>query len=1040
MKSTFTKQSFANYFLMTIAFAFVVFSGLANPALTRITPTDTDGVLVFQANHTNSPLGNWEMVSLGHPNYFGGASNDTMFYFTGNQPSHGPADSPLAYTFIAPESGTYELTIRSSRDLKGAASDHCNDFYVRMAGDFQPGTSTFDMNVLTSNTKHYFSSVPDRTWGWTRLGERTVNGEHLKLRFRYVLKQGEVYTLTVSGRSQRAIMDYVILFNASKVTVQQAQAAKLIMETPPDGSLKIILDETRGTVTKNPDKPVYDPGEEVVLTAVPEPGFLFNSWGLDVNSTDNPLTVTMNSTMYIQANFDVAPPADGSLIIDFDDIRGTVSKNPDKIVFDPGETVVVTAEPNPGYVFSNWSGDIASDDNPLTITMDSTIYITANFGLESIPVQNKTVLFYDSFNQEPVNPIVSSGDPVVDYTVWTTVTDPELGGGTALIEEYAPGDGVIKLLARESTSQAGNRTEVSAPLSFYNALFNPILNANTDTLEWLFTAKQNRSSTGGTNGFSGTNTGMAVVLAADSAVWGSQQGSNAKGYAITYLKPNAADYCISLSRFDGGLSSHTVIAGNKSDDVFSDRRNWITVRVIYIPATNEWSLYFRDEESITQKGSISNTEGMRLIETVVDDTFTDIEMTHFGFALNTPAPGGGGANPNAFFVDDFKVSKLGGDLQLFTLTTEVVGGTGGEIIIEPDQEEHSSGSLVEIIAIPDNGYMFVGWSGDVTSTLNPFTVMMNSNKDIKANFAPEMTKFTLTITTENGTVAQSIEGTEFSENTEVILTATPDAGYEFAGWSGDATGTDNPLTITMDANKNISASFTAIAIPNYTLTITAVNGTVSLDPDLTEFEENTQVVLTATPDAGYEFAGWSGDATGTDNPLTITMDTNKNITASFTAIVLPNYTMTITAANGTVAQSIEGTEFAENTEVVLTATADAGYEFAGWSGDAAGTDNPITITMDTNKNITANFILGTSIREMEVKFSVYPNPSRGIFSIQVMQPISYKVYNLNGVLVKEGNALEAFSLDLTGFNNALYILQVATQDGVSVERIMKISE
>jgi uncharacterized repeat protein (TIGR02543 family) len=967
MKSTSTKQSFVCNFLLTIAFAFVVFSGLANPALTRITPTDTDGVLVFQANHTNSPLGNWEMVSLGHPNYFGGASNDTMFYFTGNQPSHGPADSPIAYTFIAPENGTYELTIRSSRDLKGAASDHCNDFYVRMAGDFQPGTSTFDMNVLTSNTKHYFSSVPDRTWGWTRLGERTVNGEHLKLRFRYVLKQGEVYTLTVSGRSQRAIMDYIILFNTSKVTVQQAQAAKLIMETPPDGSLKIILDETRGTVTKNPDKSVYDPGEEVVLTAVPEPGFLFNSWGLDVNSNDNPLTVTMNSTMYIQANFDVAPPADGSLIIDVNDIRGTVSRNPDKIVFDPGETVVVTAVPNPGYVFQNWSGDITSDDNPLTITMNSTIYITANFGLESIPVQNKTVLFYDNYNQEPVNPIVSSGDPVVDYTVWTTVTDLELGGGTALIEEYAPGDGVIKLLARESTSQAGNRTEVSAPLSFYNAPFAPVLSANTDTLEWIFTTKQNRSSTGGTNGFSGTNTGMAVVLAADSAVWGSQQGSNAKGYAITYLKPNAADYCISLSRFDGGLSNHTVIAGNKSEDVFSDRRNWITVRVIYIPATNEWSLYFRDEESITQKGNISNTEGMRLIETVVDDTFTDIEMTHFGFALNTPAPGGGGANPNAFFVDDFKVSKLGGDLQLFTLTTEVVGGTGGEIIIEPDQQEYASGSLVELVAIPDDGYMFVGWSGDVTSTLNPLSVMMNSN-------------------------------------------------------------------------KNITANFTAIDVTNYTLTITALNGTVAQSVDGTVFAENTEVTLTATPDAGFEFAGWSGDVTSADNPLTVTMDANKDITANFTAIVVPNYTLTITAVNGSVAQSIDGTEFAENTEVILTATPDAGYEFAGWSGDTTGSDNPLTVTMDANKDITANFIPGTSIREMEVEFSVYPNPSLGIFSIQVMQPVSYTVYNLNGALVKEGNASDTFNLDLGEYENGLYILQIKTQNGLSMKRIMKISE
>jgi len=456
----FTKIPFAFTLLLTIALAFVVVSGLANPALTRITPTDTDGVLVFQANHTNSPLGNWEMVSLGHPDYFEGASNDTMLYFTGNQPNLGPADSPLEFTFIAPETATYELAIRSSRDLRGAANDHCNDFFVRMAGDFEPGHNTFSKSVLTSNTKHYFSSVPDRQWGWTILGERRIDGENVKLRFRYVLKQGEVYTLTVSGRSQRAIMDYIILFNTSKVTVQQARAAQLIMETSPDGSLKIIFDETQGAVTKNPDKPVYDPGEEVVLTAEPEPGFRFSNWTGYITSEENPLTINMDSTIILTANFvpvytvtisentvngtvDISPdkpyydsgesvtftpqPASGysfgswfaeggisgnevPLVISVNrDIdltayfnlityqlfasasNGTIIRNPHSLVYTAGTQVELTAIPNEGYQFTQWSGYVTGEDNPMTITMDSVIYITANFDLISSTHQNEEV-------------------------------------------------------------------------------------------------------------------------------------------------------------------------------------------------------------------------------------------------------------------------------------------------------------------------------------------------------------------------------------------------------------------------------------------------------------------------------------------------------------------------------------------------------------------------------------------------------------------------------------------------------------------------
>jgi hypothetical protein len=242
----------------------------------------------------------------------------------------------------------------------------------------------------------------------------------------------------------------------------------------------------------------------------------------------------------------------------------------------------------------------------------------------------QSVLFYDSFNQSPVNPIVNSGDPAVDYTVWTTVSNLDAGGGTALIEEYAPGDGMIKLLARNNpNTQTGNRTEVSAPLSAYNASFNPVLSANTEILEWVFTAKQNRNSTGGTTGFSGTQTGMAVVLASDSSVWATDQGSNASGYAITFLKPEGSMYCVSLSRFDGGLSNYTVIAGNKTEDVFSEFRTWVTVKVTYQPSTNEWRLFFRDEKSMVNKGNVFNSAGMKLIDIVVDDTFTDIRNEPF---------------------------------------------------------------------------------------------------------------------------------------------------------------------------------------------------------------------------------------------------------------------------------------------------------------------------------------------------------------------------------------------------------------------------
>ncbi len=358
--------------------------------------------------------------------------------------------------------------------------------------------------------------------------------------------------------------------------------------------------------------------------------------------------------------------------------------------------------------------------------------------LFSVSLWGQTSLFFDDFNQALTNPVDSSGQPQANYSVWTTVTPSTASGGTALIEEYAAADGVIKLLACDDRdTQTGNRTEVFAPLSVYNAPFIPTLSSNTKSLEWTFTLKQNRNSAGGSNGFNGTQTGIAVVLAADTSGWGTQQGSDAKGYAVTLLKPNSSMYCVSLSRFDGGLSNYEVIAGNKTEDVFSTFKTWITVKVTYSPTTNQWELFFRDEESTAVKGDITNSSGLKFIDSTVDSTFTNIEMSHFGFALNTPTPSSaGGANGNALYVDDFAVNAMDSIAPKFTINTSN-SSAGGTVMVEPTFDSFSFGSQVVVTAMPDDGFIFEKWTGDVSGFDNPATVIVNTDMELIANFIPE---------------------------------------------------------------------------------------------------------------------------------------------------------------------------------------------------------------------------------------------------------------------------------------------------------------
>jgi plastocyanin len=202
------------------------------------------------------------------------------------------------------------------------------------------------------------------------------------------------------------------------------------------------------------------------------------------------------------------------------------------------------------------------------------------------------------------------------------------------------------------------------------------------------------------------------------------------------------------------------------------------------------------------------------------------------------------------------------------------------VTLNPAGGSYVSGTVVTLTATANSGYSFTGWSGDLTGSINPSTITVNSNKSCTATFAAIAT-YTLTASGTNGTFALNPAGGSYQSGTVVTLTATANSGYSFSAWSGDATGSTNPVTVTMSGNKTVTGTFTAI--PTYTLTTSATNGTVTLNPAGGSYQSGTVVTLTATANSGYNFSSWSGDLTGSTNPSTITVNANKSVTANFSA-------------------------------------------------------------------------------------------------------------------------------------------------------------
>ena len=146
--------------------------------------------------------------------------------------------------------------------------------------------------------------------------------------------------------------------------------------------------------------------------------------------------------------------------------------------------------------------------------------------------------------------------------------------------------------------------------------------------------------------------------------------------------------------------------------------------------------------------------------------------------------------------------------------------------------------------------------------------------------------YTLTIAVDgSGTTDPAVGDHVYVGGSDVHVTATPLIGSKFVKWAGDAADPNSAeTTVTMDGDKTVTASF---APPAYRLNISIDPeglGSVTLDPSGGRYPSGREVELTAVPASGYAFDYWSGDLSGTSNPTTITIDSDKTVTAHFAEI------------------------------------------------------------------------------------------------------------------------------------------------------------
>ena len=684
------------------------------------------------------------------------------------------------------------------------------------------------------------------------------------------------------------------------------------------------------------------------LTATPAAGYVFSGWSGAVTGTATTITVAMNANKSVTATFTAAavtytltgtasPTAGGT-------ITGTGT-------YASGATATLTATAAAGYTFSGWSGSVTGTTNPVTVSMTANRSVTATFtpitytlATTATPTAGGTVAGGGTYASGATATLTATPAAGYTFTGWsgavtgtaTTVT-VSMTANRSVTATFTP---ITYTLTTTATPTAGG-TIAGGGTYAYNAT--ATLTA-TPAAGYVFS--------GWSGAVTGTATTVTVSMTANRSV-------TATFTPITYTLTTTATPTAGGTVAGGGTYAYnataTLTATPAAGYVFSGWSGAVTgtattITVAMNANKSVTATFTAAAVTYSLTGTASPTAGGTITGTGTYASGATATLTATAAAGYTFSGWSGSAtgttNPVTVSMTANRSVTATFTPITYTLTTTASPTAGGAVT---GAGTYNSGTTATLTATPAAGYTFTGWSGAATGTTNPVTVSMTANRSVTATFTPiTYTLTTIATPTAGGTVAG---GGTYAYNATATLTATPAAGYVFSGWSGAVTGTATTITVAMNANKSVTATFTAAAV-TYSLTGTAsptIGGTIA---GTGTYTSGATATLTATPAWGYVFTGWSGAVTGTTNPVTVSMTANRLVTAIFTQI---SYTLTGTASP-TAGGTIAGTgSYLSGSTATVTATPATGYTFSGWSGSATGTTNPVTVLMTDNRSVTATF-------------------------------------------------------------------------------------
>lgn len=732
--------------------------------------------------------------------------------------------------------------------------------------------------------------------------------------------------------------------------------------------------------------------------------------------------------------------------------NGSVGTEPASAYYPIQSSLTVTAAPDPGYVFAGWSGDVSgaqTNDNPLTLTLNRTRSITANFAVDygrftTINMdgslaewQSGDVLYEDSeiIDGAPDNSTYSEISVANDheylyvglqlkaastiFSDWlhSAYIDSDMnpatgfnagwmGGGYDLLVQYGGGGGTYSIYAFTGPNQATWGWEF---ISLINYAY------DGDTIEWAIPRSALGGSTAARMKFQSGSGSVTVET------WAHHTDAQVKVYTFAPTPNYTVTVASAHGTPDPSVGPHVYAYG-------TGLTNHVTE-----PAAANGTQYVSLGWSMTGHDPISGSATSLTMTVTNSGTLTWLWQTNVQLTRSESGPGG------------------------------VTGDSDGY---------YNLGSSVNLTATPDAGYRFAGWSGDVPAgqtNENPLTLTMDRKRNVTANFSGFNGRFLQT--TMDGMLTEWVADDVFYDDPEIVDGAPLNSTYEkiyvandheylyvgmklkgastiFSDWIhnlfididvdgntgydpgwmnggydrlvqyGASGGSYSILSFggagqgewswnfeqllgyaynndeiewsiprsALGGSTSIKLTFlteggsvtvvtwahhteaqarvyTLSGTPTYTVTVASARGTPNPSVGAHTYSYGagrTNHVTEPAPANGTQYVnvGWTmtghSPVAGVETSLTMTVTNNATLTWLWNT----NVQFTRAAGDNGAITGAENDYYAINDVVNVTAVPDGGYLFKGWSGHVpAGqtNDNPLALTLDQARSITANF-------------------------------------------------------------------------------------